>query len=104
MRIVLIDDDPLIRALWIAVGKHHGVSVLVFSGITEAAGELRLIDKSVPIYLDVLLGERETSLSFSKTLKESGFARVVLCTSYDPIHFIGIPWIDDVIGKEFPVM
>lgn len=100
-KIVLIDDDALIRTTWNTYGKMAGYSMFVYSTKKEFLAAKDQFDSGTPIYIDFKLKD-ETGDTVSKELSELGFKNLYLATGYDDLNKNDYPWIVDIVGKMPP--
>ena len=100
--LVLIDDDPLVRATWEVRAKFQGVSVKCL----ESAAQLPLegVTFDTPIYIDKMLGDFD-GVDVARDLWRKGFKNLYLATGF-PLKdrdIAGFSFLKGITGKEFPV-
>ena len=99
---ILIDDDPLVHAVWKMSAKTRSKSLEVFFSIDEFNARSFAIEFTVPIYVDSSLGGGVKGEEFAKSLHEQGFSEVYLATGFSADRFISMPWLRGIVGKESP--
>ncbi len=103
---VLIDDDPLTRAVWTAAAKRAGKSFKAYGDAGAFLADLDIsaiaVSKDAPLYLDSNLGGGIKGEDVAEELSRLGFSNIRLATGYDPSQFAAAAHIREVVGKEPP--
>jgi hypothetical protein len=99
---VLIDDDPLVHALWESSARDHSKRLRSFFSPDEFLSLADRFDRALPIYIDSNLGGAVAGEVVSRRIVEQGFSSVYLATGYDAEKFSEISWLAGVRGKEPP--
>jgi len=96
--LILIDNELMIRKTWSSKARRTG---LKFFGFETLDDFLRAeISKSIPIFIDVNLGQGASGIKAAEILNEKGFKAIHLSTG---IKLESWPsFIRSVRGKEFP--
>lgn len=105
LKIILFEDDELVKMSWGFKAKKIGITLLPFSSFDEFIKHHQAfpISLSTPIYSDVNLSPTESGLDVVKQLNELGFNNIHLCTGYSR-HSIAVPdFIKSVLDKNFPI-
>lgn len=98
---VLVDNEEMIRMTWELGASISELRCKVFSSIDELLVAAESISKNVPIFLDSNLGQGIRGQGFAQILREMGFRKIFLATSYTELHGTKIDHIDAVVGKSF---
>jgi len=101
--LILIDNDPLLTDTWRLVAASKKQKLVVFHSIKEAKKAIDHYKKSTSIYIDYDLGADMTGDMYAKELHRKGFQDLYLVTGYPSRYFDNMPWIIDVLGKEYPL-
>lgn len=99
---VLIDDDPMIHAMWKMVAQQAGKQLCTYFTFEEFMLDMNKINPLSPIYIDVNLQNGIQGDVVSKNIFSFGFKNINLTTGYERSSFLSIPWIKTVAGKEPP--
>ena len=99
--LVLIDDDPSIRALWGLKARDSDLSMIAVASFGEWETEAADLSPDTPIFIDYLLGG-ESGVNVAAKLHARGFARLYITTGKDPGEFYAPDYILEVVGKRFP--
>jgi len=99
---ILIDDDELIRDVWMLCAKQANINLFVYASIDEFQNEINLFSKNVLIYIDSHLSGTIKGELYAKKLYEMGFKEIYLTTGFQPDYFTPMPWIKAIVGKEPP--
>ena len=99
---VLIDDDALIRTVWISAAKKEGRRLAVFADKGSFLRARSTFPKETVFFIDSNLGENVHGEALARELFEQGFRKLHLCTGYDKARFKEMPWLASVRGKEPP--
>lgn len=102
VKIVLIDDDELVRMTWKFAAKKATIQVLTFAQPDEFINLSSQFSSEVKIYIDENLSHGMRGSEVSKRIYELGFQNIFLATGYEPDFVQGIPWIKGIVGKEPP--
>jgi len=100
--VVLVDDDELIRNLWINRAASQNINLKTFPTVDAFTNAAENFEKDCPIYLDVSLGEGEDGVAVARSLNQKGFSNLWLCTGYDSESFIEESYLKGVISKAPP--
>jgi DNA-binding NtrC family response regulator len=101
--IVLIDDDPIMRDLWVKLGEQPGVRVAAFGEPADFFAVVDSYPKSTPIYVDESLTEGQSGLEVTKKLhSDHGFSELYLATGYEASDFARATWLRAVRDKMPP--
>lgn len=105
-KIVLIDDDVLVRMTWRVAASTGLVDFSDFPSAQEFLNKISDFDLETKIYLDSNLGEVSGQEVACLLYYLYGFKQLYLATGYPKTHFVGIPWVHevirDIVGKEPP--
>jgi signal transduction histidine kinase len=103
---VLIDDDPLTRAVWNAAAKKAGKSFRSYADAGSFLADLEnaaiIVPRDAALYLDSNLGDGVRGEDVAKQLHAREFTNIRLATGYLPAEFPPSPAIREVVGKEPP--
>lgn len=104
---ILIDDDKIVRDLWIRASKQSNIQLSCYSSTFEIEAQLEKINHSTPIYIDSNLTVGPNGETFSKILSEKGFTELYLTTGYPKSAYPQnwrtlMPWVRDILGKAPP--
>jgi hypothetical protein len=99
---VLIDDDPLVRSLWLIAARKASVALLSFSSAEEFFAEAKNIEVVAPIYIDSRLADGVRGEVVAQEIFSSGFKEIYLVTGYRAEIFPEMPWIRRVLPKDPP--
>lgn len=101
-KMVLVDNDPLVRLNWSISAKHKDIDLNVFASSHELLKELAKIEHDTPIYLDDDLGEEMRGVDLAEKLFKRGFTNLHLCTGHKDDQYSHLSFFRSVSGKEFP--
>ncbi len=101
---VLLDDDPLVHLAWKASEARHGKKTRKFDSAARFLGELPVIDRSVPLYIDLNLGAGMSGLEVAEQARRMGFRFIHLATGAEPAAVGAVPGLTSVQGKDPPWM
>lgn len=99
-KIVLIDDDELIRMSWQMAANKANIQVLLFQSIDEFLNVSHEISTDVEIYVDSNLSDGIKGEVESKKIFEQGFKKIYLATGYSKDTIDKPEWIIEIIGKR----
>jgi signal transduction histidine kinase len=101
---ILIDDDiDLIHTVWSLAAKEKGRVVRCFANESDFLAQASVIDTNTPIYIDVCLGYGQSGIFVAENLNKMGFKNLNLATGYSPQE-VNVPtYINQVVGKDFPL-
>ncbi len=100
--VVLVDDDELIRNLWIDKASSQNIKLKTFPTIDAFNTAAEEFEKDCTIYLDVGLSGGDDGVALARSLNEKGFSNLWLCTGYDSDSFIEESYLKGVISKAPP--
>ena len=100
--LVLIDDDPIIRDVWLFEADIRGLRLLALADSTEI--DDYDLSPAVPVYIDVQLSHGVSGLEVAQDLSRSGFRRIALTSGHQLDNTTLPDFIAEVVGKEFPVI
>jgi signal transduction histidine kinase len=97
---VLIDDDPLIHAMWDFWAEKNNRSLLKFKGSQDLFAAITRIDKTAEFYIDYhIAGDLLNGEEIAKHLYDHGFLNLHICTG-DELAIKNKPcFIKSVRGK-----
>jgi signal transduction histidine kinase len=101
-KIVLIDDDDLIRKTWLIMAKRSGIDLYCFSTPDEFENRRSDFNSNTNIYIDSNLSNGVKGEIVAKELYQKGFTEIYLATGSSPQEFSDMPWIKDIVGKDPP--
>ena len=99
---VLIDDDELVRKLWLGAAEANRKNLKVFESSADFMAIAETIDKRTPVYVDSELSDDERGEIFARDLHGRGFVNLFLATGQSPEAFGPMPWFTQVVGKRAP--
>lgn len=99
--VCLVENEKMNQMMWEIGASRLGLKCKIFSSIDELLGTAESISKSVPIFLDSDLGQGIRGQDYAGVLREMGFQKIFLATSYIELHGTAIKHIDAVISKSF---
>lgn len=99
-KIILIDDDEMIRATWLATAENIGKKIITFSSFENFMNAISTLSKNSTIYIDSDLGDKSKGEIYAKYLFEHGFTNIYLTTGYLAEQFDFMPWIKSIVGKD----
>lgn len=99
---VLIDDDPLVRAVWKMAADRASKKLQVFSTTADFFQASIVFDRKMPVYIDAELGSGTKGDVESVRIHELGFGEIYLATGHEPGKFAGLAHLRGVVGKEPP--
>ena len=97
---ILIDDDPLVRALWRQDAKREGKHLEVFSSAPEFLRVSENFNLQAPIFIDSDLGDIQPGEKSAKEFHSRGFKHIHLATGHAPSDFPEMDWIKSIVGKD----
>jgi len=100
--IILIDDDPLIRAIWQFSAERYTKNIIVFSSADQFYQECCRISFDSIIYIDSNLGKGVRGEMIAKKIYQMGFANIYLTTGFYLGNIKEFPWIKGVVDKNPP--
>lgn len=98
--LVLIDDDPLIRAAWQMAAQDENKEILVYSSAAGFLSEATKLGRDLPVYIDSDLGEGVAGEEIARQISLIGFTNLYLETGYPASHFPDMPWLRGIVGKD----
>lgn len=101
MKVVLLDDDPLVHMNWQQAAKRAGVELIAFKSPAELDAGMQGVALDVPVYLDFELSAGASGEDIAKDLHDKGFTDITMSTGYGSEKFSHLPWLK-VTGKEPP--
>ena len=104
MNIVLIDNDELIREIWVYACKKAGLRVHAYSAPEEFQKNIDSYKTNTPIYIDSQLENNIKGEQFALELYNQGFTEIHLTTGFHSDRFENMYWIKSITGKEPPVV
>lgn len=99
-KIVLIDDDALVRFNWKRQGQNSDISVHTFENMSDFLQIKNKYHRDTPIFIDSNLGEEKGEI-LSKKLVQSGFTKIILTTGAPEKSITNKEWISKIVGKSF---
>lgn len=102
LRVILIDDDELVRRSWSSVAERKGTLLTTFENVDDFEKEMGHLSKETVIYIDSNLGNGVKGEIYAKKIYDFGIKNIVLTTGYNSAEFKSYPWISEVIGKVPP--
>jgi FixJ family two-component response regulator len=101
-KIILIDDDELVRMTWKYKAESSNVELQTFSNADDFLSHESQLDRDIPIYLDSDLGS-VLGEDFVVELKKLGFLIVHLATGKNTATIVkNIEYFESIRGKEPP--
>lgn len=100
--IVLVDDDPLIRATWDLKAKSENVTIETFESREAFEVCIDRYSKQTPIFVDYNLNEEALGLELLDELNKKNFKRLFITTGYEKEDIESPSYVEEVIGKEPP--
>lgn len=101
-KVILIDDDEIIRKTWAFMANRKGIELITFEKINEFENIINQVDRDTWVYIDSDLGEEISGEVYAKNFYDSGFKNIILTTGYDSSQFESLPWITNIVGKSPP--
>jgi len=102
VRIVLIDDELIVRRSWEFAAGECGIRMVAVSTPDEFWQMSSHLGRSIEVYVDARLGMGIDGVEVARTIHASGFGRVYLCTGDPASKYSGVTFLSGVVGKEFP--
>lgn len=103
---VLVDDDPMVRKLWLSSAKRAEKALKAYTDPATLLAELEsgaiILSRDSAIYIDSKLADGIKGEDVAKTLHLRGFVNVRLATGHAPEHFPPMAHVREVVGKEPP--
>ena len=99
--LIFIDDDELNLLTWDLAAQDAGLKCTGYGSMNEFLSSSHLIPKSTPVFIDSDLGHGEKGQDHAPRLREMGFERIFISTSYTNLVGKSLPSIDAVISKQF---
>lgn len=104
MDAILIDDDPLVHAMWEFAAVKRNKKILPFYSpydFFEYCLNNYLLNHT-PIYIDLNLGNDLTGEIIAKDIYKLGYTNLYLITGEDKQLSKSLYWIKAISGKEPP--
>jgi two-component system, OmpR family, response regulator len=101
-RVLVVDDDPDLREMFVALIEQYGIAVDAASSAEEA---LALVDASTPdlVFLDIAM-PTTSGADLARTLRaKNPSLRLVAVSGYDPAHVRTLGTFDDVLSKPVDI-
>jgi len=100
-RIILIDDDKLIRFNWNKYcSQNEHCEFFSYSSIIDFENNISNHINTDWIFIDSSLGNGIQGELEAEKLFDKGFLNLYLTTSYDRQDFKNFPWIKNVVSKD----
>lgn len=99
---ILIDDDPLVQLSWRLAAESSNQSMLGYSNADGFFKNSDQFDLSVPVYVDVSLGEGISGEGVARKIFDLGFNNVFLTTGYEAERYRHLTFLKGVVGKSVP--
>jgi signal transduction histidine kinase len=98
---VLIDDDSLVRSIWMANAEKKNQNLICFESIEKfmISSEALELDKSTHIYIDSQLGDVRGETE-SEKIYRAGFENLHITTGLSAEDIKKPFWIKSVVGKQ----
>lgn len=100
-RIVLLDDDNLVRLTWESRAKKKGILLDTFSNPEELNLHLKKYTPDTIFYIDSELGKIPGE-EFAKNLFQEGFKNISMATGHEASKFKDYSFLRSVISKSPP--
>jgi CheY-like chemotaxis protein len=101
-RVLVVDDDPDLREMFVALMEQYGIEVDAAASAEEA---LALLDGRTPdlVFLDIAM-PRTSGVDLAPMLraKQPGL-RLVAVSGYDPAHVRTLGTFDEVLSKPVDI-
>ena len=98
---VLIDNEELNHMMWRFCAKETNHKGLHYSSMNDFLLHQSDLERSTPIFIDSDLGDGKRGEVLAQSIRELGFKKLILATSYKGLKAIPINGLDAVIGKDF---
>lgn len=99
---ILIDDDPLVHALWEYLAIKHNKNITMFKTPEQFFLVCNNLPAETPIYIDSNLANGVKGEVVSEKIYLSGFRNIYLATGDSSYQFKKTYWLKDVISKYPP--
>ncbi len=99
--LILVDDNKLVTDTWTIESKKHGKEIVTFNNKNTLMENIKLFNKSLPVYLDLNLGN-DNGIDIAEELYIMGYKNLYITTGYDLSKISKSPWIIEIISKEPP--
>jgi len=99
---ILIDNDELIRTIWLMQAKKEKIALQVFRNSKSFLDVCDSFDLDSSIYIDSELDDGEKGEESSLELFNLGFKNIILVTGHPKEKFETFAHISQVVGKEPP--
>lgn len=101
---ILIDDEKLIRTLWLAKARELNKKIVVYDSIDAFKREAFTLNKDATIFLDSSLGVDESGNriqgeAFVPYIHGLGFTNIYMATGHEPEKFAHVKNLKGVVGK-----
>ncbi|MGI0119732.1 hypothetical protein [Zooshikella sp. RANM57] len=101
---IQVEDEFIIRTLWEVKAEKHGLKGLFLNTYQELEKTLPNVDKATPIFIDIQLpNSTKDGFEIAKALFHQGYTDLYLSTGSLASELEEIPWIKEVVGKDFPI-
>jgi signal transduction histidine kinase len=101
-KIVLIDDDILVRKNWEFSAKKKNIELDIYDNTESFIQNMDKYDFDSEIYIDSELGENNKGEDLARNLHEKGYKNIYIETGHSFEKFKGLKYIKAVISKEPP--
>jgi FixJ family two-component response regulator len=102
-KVVLVDDDILVRMTWKMAAKSKNIPLSCYENPDQLKKDLHQFDRSTLIYIDSNLGNGLKGEEFAKELFQLGYHELFLATGYPEEEFRAVKSIiRSVVGKNPP--
>ncbi len=98
--IILIDDDELMRNVWILAAKKAGKTIATYNSPAEFDKYRDSVSKKSIFYIDSEIGDSIRGEVYAKELYELGFKELHLATGHRKEKFAGMWWLKSIVSKE----
>lgn len=99
---VLIDNDKYIHLAWEKSAVSSSIKLHTFLSVADFLQNAEKFEKSIPIYIDSDLGDKNPGEILAKTIFDKGFQNITLATAFDNPDIVSFPWIKQAIMKNPP--
>lgn len=100
--LVLIDDDPLVHAVWKLEAKTFAKTLMCFFDSVSCLRQINEIPKTTPIFVDFSLGNGVLGTDLALNLKNLGFAKIFIFSGFDVLPVPAPAGVKVLCGKDFP--
>jgi signal transduction histidine kinase len=101
-KIVLLDDDELVRMSWEHKANQKDIEIQAYANPSNLVNELDKYSKSTIFYIDQNLKDELNGVDVCKSLKSRGYENLYLATGEDQDNFKDDEAIKKVVGKAPP--